>query len=422
MRLFYRFPANFWSLTRSSGILFLANILVLLLGLIRTPLITWLIPKEQVGMIGVVSSWLPIVLLVSMSGIDSAAYHYLTKGYPRAFITGVIYRFRWSLLGGLVFIIGAIYWFSQAEIVLGWMFVIAGITFPFTYAMTAAPGYFGAKGSFKSLFWYRIGESVTDFFGFIPLLLSLVWLTQGITFYLTNQIASLVLQVGSTIWIIRNILGGSPPEFPEESRKGMVQFGKHQNTLIGISVLQSRLDAWLVGMSQSLTTMADYSIALIVQEQLRKLWGIYSTIRYPVLVKMSFAARKIQMVKEGMLVFLGMSAAGILIVILSYWLIPLLLPESYALSIEYIPVLIAAVLVGVPGGISEMFFKMNEDSKSQYKMRVFGAVFGIVAPLIFLSKFGALGVAYGRLIANLLFSVVGIILLMQSKSGDKLYG
>jgi O-antigen/teichoic acid export membrane protein len=418
MRLFSRLPPSVWSLTRSSGVLLLSNVLVLLLGLIRTPLITWMIPKEQVGMIGIVSSWLPIVLLISMSGIDSAAYHYLTKGHPRAFITGVIYRFRWSLLGGLVFIIGAIYWFSQAEIILGWMFIIAGITFPFTYAMTAAPGYFGAKGSFKSLFWYRIGESVTDFFGFIPILLSLIWLTKGITFYLSNQIASLVLQVGATLWIIRNILGGSPPEFSEETRKGMVQFGRHQNALIGISVLQSRLDAWLVGMSQPLTTMADYSIALIVQEQLRKLWGIYSTLRYPVLVKMSYVSRKMRIIKEGIVVFFGMTVAGVLIVLLSYWLIPLLLPESYLRSIQYIPVLIAAVLVGIPGGITEMFFKMNEDARSQYSMRVFGAIFGILAPLIFLSKFGALGAAYGRMIANLLFSVIGIILFIKSKKPE----
>jgi O-antigen/teichoic acid export membrane protein len=137
---------------------------------------------------------------------------------------------------------------------------------------------------------------------------------------------------------------------------------------------------------------------------------------------MSFATRKIKIVKEGFFVFFGMTAAGILIILLSYWLIPLLLPESYVRSIQFIPVLIAAVLVGIPGGISEMFFKMNEDSKSQYTMRVCGAIFGIVAPLIFLSKFGAIGAAYGRLIANLLFSVAGIILIIKSKSGDQLDG
>jgi O-antigen/teichoic acid export membrane protein len=383
---------------------------------------TWIIPKDQIGMIGVIAAWLPFLLLSSMSGIDSSAYHYLTKGHQHAFIQGVIFRLRWSITGTIIFLAGAIYWFLTEQAQLGWMFGIAAVTFPFTYAMTAVPGFFGARGWFNSLFWYRIGESITDFFGFIPILLSFIWLSEGITFFSTNQLASLVLQAGTTVYVIGKIRKETSMDLPDPSRKKMIEYGRHLTAINGISVLQSRMDAWLVAMSQPLTTTADYSIALIIQEQLRKLWGIFTTLRYPVLVKLDSSERKKRLIIEGVVVWSGLSLACLVIILLSYWLIPLLLPETYQSSLAYIPVLLFAVIAGVPGGLIEMLFKMNEDAKNQYAMRIVGAVFGVFFPAILLSTYGAMGAAFGRMIANILFSMAGIILFFISKDLEQIPG
>ncbi len=77
---------------QAGGILVLANGIVTALGLIRTPLITWTIPKDQVGMLGVVFSWLPFINLLSMPGIDSSTYHYASKGQTWTFPLGTIHR------------------------------------------------------------------------------------------------------------------------------------------------------------------------------------------------------------------------------------------------------------------------------------------------------------------------------------------
>ena len=350
-----------------------------------------------------------------MSGIDSSAYHFVAKGQLHAFISGAIYRFKWSILSGLVFIVGSFYWFSQEEFQLGWMFIIAGISFPFTYAMTSSSGYFGAQGFFNRLFWYRIAESLTDFFGFIPLIFSMVWISQGITFYSYNQLASAIMQVGTTILIIQQIRRNISQNNSNETKKEMIQYGKHLTAINGISVFQSRFDAWLVGITQTLDTTADYTIALMVQEQLRKLWGIYSTMRYPALVKLAFVTRKKQILREGIFVWIGLSMAGGLILVLAHWLIPILLPISYVNSLQYINIFVFALLLGVPGGIAEMFFKLNQNSKMQYKIRMYGAIYGIAFPLLLISNYGAYGAAFGRMIANLLFSITATILLLFSK-------
>ncbi len=86
---------HFW---QAGSLLMLANVIVLTLGLVRTPAMTWLLPKEQIGMMGVLAAWIPFVQLLSLSGLDSSAYHFVAKGKPWAFVVNVTYRLRWSLL------------------------------------------------------------------------------------------------------------------------------------------------------------------------------------------------------------------------------------------------------------------------------------------------------------------------------------
>ena len=109
----------------SGGLLLLANAIVVLLGLIRTPLVTWVLPKDEVGMIGVVAAWFPFVQLLSLTGLDTSAYHYAAKGQPGAFRVNLQYRLRWSLLSALAFLSGSVYWYSRGDPLLFWMFIIA---------------------------------------------------------------------------------------------------------------------------------------------------------------------------------------------------------------------------------------------------------------------------------------------------------
>jgi O-antigen/teichoic acid export membrane protein len=398
---------------QSTSILLFSNVIVSLFGIVRTPLITWIFPKNEVGMIGVVTSWLPFIHLISMSGIDAAAYHYVTKGRTNAFSIGVQQRFLWSILGAFSFGVGAAYWFFSDKPDLGWIFTIAAVSFPLTYALNASPGFLGSQGKIVSLFWYRIGESLTDFSGFIPVLLSIIWINQITTFYTTNQIATAVMQITVTGILLIQIKKKVFTPLPVEEKTKMLAYGKHLTALTGIGVLQSKTDAFLVAAISPLETVADYSIALIIQEQLRRLWGIFSTLRYPVLVRLPLAVRRKRFIIEGSLLLLVLTLAAILITVLSYWLIPIILPENYSTSLNYLVVLLVATLVGMPGGLVEMYYRTQEDQKHQYWLRVFGAIMGIIFPLLLVVKFGAFGAAVGRMVANFFFSLFGLFLFIR---------
>jgi O-antigen/teichoic acid export membrane protein len=400
---------------RDSGLLLLANVIVVTLSLVRTPAMTWMLPKEQFGMMGVVAAWLPFLQLLSLPGMDTASYHYIAKGHPWAFALNLSYRLRWSLLSLLGFILGALYWYHQGDQSLAWLFIITGLTYPVTIGLSAASGTLAARENFVALFWYRIWECLTDFFGFIPLLLSLWLVSQVVTFYALNQIATVIMQVGVSWWLLQQMRAQIKEEPAVEDVQGMIRYGQHQTGLSVISVFQGRADIFLISTFFPLTTMADYSIGTLATNQFRQLWSIYISVRYPPLARMDVAQRRRRFVLEGSVIFLGMIAAGVALILVSYWLIPLLLPPNYASSIPFIIWLTAIILSGMPGGIAETYFRTQQDHRRQYWMRTAGAITSILFPLALLIPWGVEGILLGRLASNILFSILGVWLFTVDK-------
>ena len=398
---------RFW---RNSGLLMLANVIVTLLGLIRTPAMTWILPKDDYGMIAAVSAWIPFLQLLSLSGLDNASYHYTAKGKPWAFVITTKKRLIWSISSSLCFIVLAIFWFIKNNSTLGWLFLVTGISFPVTAGLSGVPGMISGQEKFYNLFWYRILESLCDFVGFIPLAFS-AWLgSRVVIFYTSNQIAAGIMQIIFCYWIYTNLVKEKTPQLDREDENELIRYGKHQTAISGISVVQSRVDAVLVSILLSPSIMADYNIGLIIADQFKRLWNIYISIRYPPLVKMDLPRRRRRFVLEGTVIFVSFLVLGIFVSYLGHFLIPILLPPSYGTSLGYLDILIGTVIIGTPGGIIEMYYRSKQNEKMQYVMRITSAIVSVVASLVFILLWGGKGAAYGRLFSNLIFSLLGICL------------
>ncbi|OGO29787.1 MAG: hypothetical protein A2Z16_14950 [Chloroflexi bacterium RBG_16_54_18] len=369
-------------------------------------------------MIGVVAAWFPFVQLLSLTGLDTAAYHYSAKGQPDAFRVNLQYRLRWSLLSAGAFLSGSVYWFSRGDPLLFWMFIIAGVTFPLTAGLSACVGLLSAEQRFTNLFWYRIFESLTDFSGFIPLIFSTWAVSKVITFYGTNQLATMLMQVGVTLGLLQYLRQVKTRSLPPADRTEMVRYGRHLTGISLVSVVHTRIDAFYVGIFLPLQTMADYSIALILYEQLKKLWIIYTTIRYPDLVNIPVKQRHRRFLSEGSLVWIAFLLIGIAVVFVAFRLVPVLLPPVYKSSLIYISILTAAFVIGLPGNIAELFFRTCQDEKRQYLLRLLAAIAAVIGPLLLVNQLGGQGIAFGRLVSNLILSLAGFILFLSAKSKE----
>ncbi len=399
---------RFW---RDSGLLIFANVIVTILGLIRTPAMTWLLPKEEYGMIGAVSAWMPFLQLLSLSGMDSATYHYVAKKQPWAFFTNISIRLRWSLLSGLGFVGLSIYWYFHGQLNYALLFLITGLSYPLTTGLTVVPNIFSAQEDFKKLFFYRIFESLVDFTGFIPLALSGWIFSRIVSFYTANQLATIVMQVTYCVWVANALRRNSPDAAPlKEENQELIRYGKHLTLISGISVVQARTDALFVSALLPLETMADYSIGLLVAEQFKRLWLIYTSIRYPPLVRISTERRIKRIWFEGIAIWGGFIIVLIGVVILSHVFIPIILPANYSNSIVLIDLLSFSFIAGLPGMIIEMYFRTEQKPKQQYYLRISAAIVNLIIPYMLIISMGVQGAAIGKIIANTTMSITGIIL------------
>jgi O-antigen/teichoic acid export membrane protein len=399
---------------KASSLLLLSYGIVTLLGLVRTPLVVWIIPKEQVGMLGVVSSWMPFLQLVSLSGLDTASYHYTSKGQPWSFAVNLKHRLRWSLWSAAGFLGVAFYYLAMGEYSLAWLLLIAGFSFPFTTGLSAVSGMLGAQERYKALFWYRILESLTDFSGFIPLLFSAIWVSQIVTFYAANQFATLVMMIGYAVWLLTPLVQDRQNRLSQQEQDELLRYGKHQTALNGLSVLNNRVDALLVSLFLPFSTMADYSIGLLILEQLKRLWNIYLTIKYPKLVRIPLPGRWNQFIREGFYVFLSFLVAGGIIAMAAFWLIPILLPAAYSGSILLVWLMCISFIVNIPAAIAETYFRTQQDQKHQYYLRLSGIITGISFSLLLLPKWGVYGVAGGKILSAAAQSMIGSLLFFRN--------
>jgi O-antigen/teichoic acid export membrane protein len=156
-----------------------------------------------------------------------------------------------------------------------------------------------------------------------------------------------------------------------------------------------------------------------MQEQLRRLWNIYATVRYPPLVRLPVAARRRRFLAEGGLVWAAFAGAGAALFLAAYWLIPIILPPSYTSSLGVMGLLIAALVVSIPGSLAELYFRMQQDERRQYLLRIASAVVGVLAPAVLVLRWGAYGAASGRLLASLAFSIVGVGLFLGDRAHQK---
>ncbi len=395
-------------LLRTGSLLMVSNIIGVGVALVRTPAISWLLPREQIGMLGVLAAWLPFVQLVSFSGLDSSSYHYVAKGEHWAFRLNVIHRLRWSLISAAMLGLGGFYWITQGQTTLAWLFFITGLVYPVTVGLSAAAGTLAARERFGVLFWYRIAESVADVAGFVPLLIWPQQMYAVLSFYGVNQVALASLQIGVAWWLLRKMDAVQPAPPTSDDEREFVRYGVHQTAISSIGVLQSRIDGILISSFFPLTVMADYSIALWMQGQLKQLWTIYLSIRYPPLVRMPTVRRHRRLLLEGSLVLIGFCACGLGLVVVAAWIVPVLFPPSYAQSLPYLAWLVAIFVAGIPGYFVEVWFRTEQREVQQYTLRGVAAVSGVVLPAILMFYWGVPGVFAGRLASSLIFSGFGI--------------
>jgi O-antigen/teichoic acid export membrane protein len=123
---------------------------------------------------------------------------------------------------------------------------------------------------------------------------------------------------------------------------------------------------------------------------------------------MDVPLRRHRFALEGALFLLLFAAAGAIVSAAAHLLIPFVLPPEYATTLPLIDLILVVTWLGTPGGIAETYFRTRQDEKTQYAMRIAGALSNLIFPLLFMLHFQLYGTLYGRMVSNVLFSALGV--------------
>lgn len=392
---------------RDSGLLMLSNVIVIGLGVIRLPVVTRILTKEEVGMLGIVASILPFLQLLSLSGMDGASYHYIAKGHPRAIWVNVLVRFRWSIAATIAVILGALYYgWVRNEVLVAWLLIVSAVTLPFTVGLSNLAGYFAARERFVTLFWYRVVEALSRYAGVITLLVVPAYVFRVVLFSLTNQLVLTFLLTCLALWLYRQMAREELPVMPRPEQIEMIKYGKQLTFLNVISTFQSRIDGLLVATLLPLNVIADYSIALLVYSQFKSLWQVYYSIRYPAFVRFEGVQRRRRMSIEMVVVFLGFAGLWVIGFIGLTFLIPILFPAEYSSSLPFIGWLMGAFAVSVPAYFAEIYFRTFQNEAYQFRLRGYSAFFNILLPILFFQFWQAEGIVIGRFSSGIVMALI----------------
>lgn len=383
------------------------------LGLARNVLLTNSLAKEDYGALNYLLSWLPIVTLLGLPGLNVAIAQYAARGHWEAIRLGLRRRLFFALLPMITLI--AFGWIGiqtgQSD-VMPFLWLLTALFFPTAQVLTLLGGILGALRRFHRLAIYYVGESAAFLFA-AGIGLGL-WPGQAITGIVLFQWLLLSLL---NIWFWAQLRRPRAESIPlsQAQQSQFYRFGTHMTVLNAIGQARSRIGALLLGSLVSFSSLADYAIGDLFFEQMRAVWSIYYGVSYPRLITLSARDRWKQVGREVRLATPAFAALASVVGIGLSFVIPWLFSAKYSSSLAYVWLLLFAFVCSIPGGFFEMYFRVEESEQALYRVSLTSAVAGVLLPPSLLVLWGPLGVPVGRAGSNLVYSLVGFILYRRQR-------
>ncbi len=392
----------------SSVPLLSAQVITGVLGLTRNVLLTNALAKEDYGGFNYLLSWLPVVSLLGLPGLNAAIAQYAARGHWEVVRLGLRRRLPVALLPMAA--LAAFGWMGrrtgQSDIMPSLWFLTA-LFFPTAQVLGLVGSILGALKRFRHLAAYYVGQSSA----FLLATAMGLWLWPG------PATTGIVLFQ----WLLLSVLNGcfwarlrrpetEPVPLSPAQRSQFYRFGTHMTALAAIGQAQARIGALLLGSVVSLYSLADYAVGDLFFAQMKGLWTVYQGVSYPRLLNLKAADRWKQVRREAWLATPALAALAAIVGIALSFLVPLLFSDKYTSSLPYIWVLLFAFACSIPGGFFEMYFRSEESEGALYRIRLLSSLVGVLLPPLLLWLWGPLGVPAARAGASLVYSLVGFAL------------
>lgn len=346
----------------------------------------WL-PKETYGTYQYVLSFMSVLGVLALSGMDTAIARATAQGKDGSLFEALRAKVQWGLIGGAVAMLGGIYYLIQGNEMLGYAFIIIGIFIPFWGAPGIYISYAQGKKRFDITNIYDVGAQLLAAISIVATLQLTDNLLAILLAYLTSWTVARVI-------FFRLIIKKLPPN--NERDPTTISYGKHLTVMSAFNSISVNIDTLLLWQVAGPAAVASYMFARAIPQRTNTLTKAISRLAFPKMATNSMGTMQDTLLYKVVLLCGAATVAAIVYAALAPYLFQLFFPKY----IEAVPLTqILALLIALqPLGLFLNPLTSHAKQKLLYIYNFGLPIFRVIVFLLVVPSFGLMGAVIGLVI------------------------
>ncbi len=349
-----------------------------------------LLLPDTYGIYKYVLSIYGLLTISTLSGMDSAVTQAVARNYEGTLAPAVKEKIKWGLIGSILSILIAIYYFIQSNITLAISFSVVAVFVPFIESFDMYNSLLWGKKLFSTQVSYNVIKKIVS----LAAIILTVFLTNNIyiilfVYFIFTTVPSVFIYFRTKKYHQQN--NNIDPE--------AIGYGKHLSLAYIISTALSELDKILVFQYVGAVDLAIYTLATAPTDQIKGLFKNINSLAMP-----KFSERTPEDIKKNIwhkvrILTFSMCLIVIIYILIAPYFFSFFFPK-YLSSIRYSQVLSLSLIPVVISGFIYTVLESQKAKKEIYQYNFYGNIFGIVIlfPLVYF--FGIWGAISSRVVTR----------------------
>ncbi len=347
-----------------------------------------LLSPETFGIYRYILSINSLLLITTLSGIDSAVTQAVARGFDGTLNSAIKTKIKWGTLGSLISLAIATYYYLQGNTTLAISFSITAMFSPVAESFDIYNALLWGKKLFGTQTFYNICKKVVILISIITTIL----LTKNI--YVILLVYFLSIAIPNLIIFLR-----VRRKYKEnnEIEPGTISYGKHLSLINLFNTVLNELDKILVFQNVGAVDLAIYSMATAPNDQIKGLLKNVNALAMP-----QFSQKTSSEIKKTL--WRKVWILGIItgLIVLCYILIsPLFFKiffPKYLSSVRFSQILSLSLIPVVISGFLNTVLESQKAKTELYKYNTYSNIFNLVTllSLIFYFGFGIWGAVIAK--------------------------
>jgi O-antigen/teichoic acid export membrane protein len=359
--------------------------------------------KEDYGNYKYILSVAGLISAISLSGLSTSIVQSVARGFENIFNKSFWLNIKWSI-GMILTAIGISgYYFVQKNYLLGSSMLVVALLAPIVNGSLLYRSFLNGKKEFRATSLYN---SILTIVPALAVFGTMVYFPNPFWIVLV-YFGSNALVAGFIHFYVRAKWKPNKQIDPESDT-----YSKHLSAINILDMIATNLDKVILFQHLGATSLAMYSFATAIPEQIRNLFKAIPTLAVPKLAEKTNEDIQKVIYKKIFKLFL----ITIPVIILYYFAAPFIYRLIFPQYIEAIVFSqVFAIILLMEGGLSGSVFEARMAIREQYILNVASNVVKIVLLYILMILYGIWGVIFARIISRFIGFGIALYLLRKLK-------